>query len=254
MTIAITREVSSSINECELTFHERVTIDVARAREQHRAYCQALESLGSEVITLPQDPAFPDAVFVEDTAVVLDELAIITRPGAESRRREPDAVAEVLGRYRKLRRIEAPATLDGGDVLRVDRQLFVGLSTRTDPEAVRQLSAIAEPLGYQVHSVDVHAALHLKTAVTQVAANTLLINAEWVNRQAFSSFDLIEIDPAEPYAANALLIGDRVIYAREYPRTIERLTQRGIRLYAVPASELAKAEGGVTCCCLTFGS
>ena len=248
--IAITREVRPRIAECELTHLAREPIDTASARAQHHQYETLLEELGCKLIRLPAEPELPDSVFVEDTAVVLDELAVITRPGAESRRAETDSVVGVLKPYRRLFHIESSGTLDGGDVLRVGKMLYVGLSKRSNREGIKQLQDILLPFGYVVNSVKLRDCLHLKSAVTQVAENTLLINRAWTDEAIFQGFRLIDVAPPEPFAANALLIGDMVIYPEAFPETRRRLENQGIRLYTVNASELAKAEGGVTCCSL----
>jgi dimethylargininase len=248
--IAITRGVSATINDCELTHVERIPIDVARAREQHAAYEGALAALGCEIRRIPVDDRYPDAVFIEDTAIVLDELAVMTRPGAESRRGELDAVAMILGEYRTLVRIEAPATIDGGDVLQLDDVLYVGRTPRTNDAGIAQLRELIAPYGHRVVGVDVDGCLHLKSAVTRVAADALLMNRRWISPSIFNGWRTIDVDDAEPSAANALRIGDSVIFPEELTRTRRKLEAEGIELIAVPAGELAKAEGGVTCCSL----
>jgi dimethylargininase len=248
--IAITRGVSSTIDACELTHLARSPIDVALAREQHAAYESALASLGCDIRRIPADDRYPDAVFIEDTAIVLDELAVITRPGAESRRGELDAVAAVLGEYRTLVRIEAPATIDGGDVLQLDDVLYVGRTPRTMNEGIAQLRELIAPYGYRVIAVDVDGCLHLKSAVTRVGADALLMNRRWVSPSIFDGWRIIDVDDDEPAAANALRIGDCVIFPEELPRTRRKLEAAGIEVIAVPAGELVKAEGGVTCCSL----
>ena len=252
MWIAITREVSPRIAECELTHLAREPIDFQRARTQHRQYEALLEELGCKRVRLPAEPDLPDSVFVEDAAVVLDELAVITRSGAESRRSETVSVAEALRPYRKLFYIESPGTLDGGDVLRVGKALYVGLSKRSNREGIKQLQDILLPFGYVVNDVKLRDCLHLKSAVTQVAENTLLINRTWVDTAMFSGFQLIDVASSEPFAANALLIGNTVVYPVAFPETRQRLEKQGIRVRTVDVSELAKAEGGVTCCSLIF--
>jgi len=252
MQIAITREVSRSIAQCELTHLSRVQIDLELARSQHQRYQQALAELGCEVVSLEEQPELPDSVFVEDVAIVLDECAVITRPGADSRRPESDSIARKLSEYRKLVYIEAPGTLDGGDVLRVGKTLFVGLSGRSNRAAIDQLRALIAPYGYTVKAAEVSGCLHLKSAVSQAAENTLLVNPRWVNPADFGDFEWLEIDPAEEYAANTLLIGKSIIYPTSFPRTRQLLEQRGIRVVAVEVSELQKAEGAVTCCSLVF--
>ena len=249
---AITREVSESIGRCELTHVPRVAIDVDRAREQHAAYEEILAHLGCELIRLPEAPDLPDSVFVEDTAIVLDDLALITRPGAASRRAECEAIETTLRPFRETVRITSPGTIDGGDVLVMGRRIFVGRSGRTNEEAIAQVRRMVEPLGYRVAAIDVSGCLHLKSAVTGVAEDAVLVNEAWVDPACFAPFDIVRIDPSEPHAANALQVGDRVIYPLDYPRTAERLIQRGVRLELVDLSELAKAEGAVTCCSLVF--
>ena len=252
MTIALTREVSPAIVRCELTHLSREPIDLDRAREQHGAYEAALEAAGCTILRLPADPELPDSVFVEDVAIVTDELAILTRPGAVSRRPEIPAVAAALLRYRPVVAIEGEATLDGGDVLRIDRTLFVGQSRRTNAEGLTQLRRTLEPLGYSVVGVPVTRCLHLKSAVTQVRDRTVLLNPEWVAPQTFEAFERIDIDPSEPHAANALLVDGALIFPSAYPRTRERLEARGISVASIDVSELIKAEGAVTCCSLVF--
>lgn len=258
MLIAITREVSASLQRCELSFVEAAPIDLAAARLQHAAYCAALEACGCRVIALPAEDALPDAVFVEDVAVVLDEVAVLTRPGAASRRSEGASVATLLQEHRPLRAIEAPGTLDGGDVLRLDRTLYVGASARSNAAAVVQLRQWLEPFGYRVHSVPTRECLHLKSAVTRVGDDTLLINPQWVDADLFADWRLIEIDPTEPHAANAVRIGSgttaRLIYPSCFPRTLARLQDAGIDVVTVDVSELQKAEGAVTCCSILFNA
>jgi dimethylargininase len=250
--IALTRPVSPSITRCELTHLARTPIQLGIAHAQHREYERALEMAGCSLRRLPGEPELPDAVFVEDTAVVFDEVAIIARPGAPTRRLETQSVAAALASYRPLHFIEEPGTLDGGDVLRMGRRVFVGLSARTNAEAARQLGALLSPFGYTVHTAEVRGCLHLKTAVTQLDEGLLLLNPAWVSPDAFPGTSLVTVDEAEPFGANALRIRDAVIYPAELPRTRERLERRGLRILSVPSSELAKAEGGVTCGSLVF--
>lgn len=250
--IALTRDISPALQDCELTHLAREPIDLARARTQHEAYERALAELGCDVHRLPAGDDMPDSVFIEDVAVVLDEVAVITRPGAPSRRAETAAVADALAAYRRLVRLDAPARLDGGDVMVVGRALFVGRSERTNMTGIRQLRDALRRYGYTVQAVPVQGCLHLKTAVTPVGDGRLLINRDWVPADAFAAYELIDVDPDEPFAANALRIGDRVVYPTDFPRTRERLEAAGLEVVTVPADELAKAEGAVTCCSLVF--
>lgn len=245
--IAITRDVSINVSQCELTHLERTPIDYLRAATEQRDYRKTLASLGLTVVNLPGDPAYPDCVFIEDTAVVLPELAVITRPGAPSRRGETRVVADALAMHRPLVHIEAPATLDGGDVLVVDDRIYVGLSARTNEAAIGQLRFHTRR---EVVPVAVDGCLHLKTAVTRVSPDALLIHRDWIDASVFAGWTLIDVDPSEPFGANALRIGDVVVYPEEFTKTRARLEAHGIEVRTVPAAELAKAEGGVTCCSL----
>lgn len=247
--IAVTRDVSASIQRAELTHLERKPIDFARARDEHRLYRDALRALGCTVIELAADDAHPDCVFIEDTAVVLPHVAIMTRPGAESRRGELPPVEVELRRFRDVVAMTSPATLDGGDVLVAGDTIYVGLSSRTNAAGVQQLRTLS---GMKVVAVPVEGALHLKTAVTRVAERTLLIDRSCVDASMFADWHLIDVDPSEAFAANALLIGERVIYPAAFPRTRARLEDEGLDVVAVEANEIAKAEGGVTCCSLVF--
>ena len=239
---------------CELTHLPRVPIDVELARAQHRAYEQALSNAGYRVERLDTSPDMPDSVFLEDIAVVLDELAIITRPGAESRRRETPAVAEALARYRALHVIHPPGTVDGGDVLVAGRRVFVGRSSRTNDAAIVQMRQLLGPRGYTVCDMAVRGCLHLKSAATALDDDLLLVNRDWIDAAAFGGFSLVEVDPEEPAAANALRLADRMMVSASFPRTADRLRRRGLRLEIVEASEVAKAEGAVTCCSLIVDS
>jgi dimethylargininase len=252
MLMALTRAPSPALERCELTWLERAPIDVERAQAEHHAYEQCLAALGCTVRRLDADPALGDAVFIEDCAVVLDEVALITRPGAESRRAETPGVEQALRAYRPIRRIEPPGTLDGGDVLRLGRRIFIGLSRRSNAAALEQCRALLQPFGYQVAPVAVGGCLHLKSAVSVIGDDVLLVNPGWIDAAVFRAAEVVEIDPLEPHAANALRIAQAVVHPMAFPRTRRRMEQRGIRVVSVAAGELAKAEGGVTCCSLVF--
>lgn len=246
--IAITRAVSRALERCELTHLPRRPIDLALARRQHAAYEQALRDAGCEVCQLPERPDQPDSVFVEDTAIVLDEVAVITRPGAESRRGEVESMAAALRGLREIVRIEPPGTLDGGDVLRLERTLYVGTSTRSSGEGIAQLGRLLAPFDYRVVAVPLQGCLHLKSAATQVAPGQVLMNPDWVNADCFPGWEPIVVDPVEPHAANALLVGNALVYPASCPRTAGKLRAFGIDVRSVDMSETEKAEGAVTCC------
>ena len=252
MIIALTRDISPALARCELTHIARSVIDSDWARAQHAAYESALRVLGCHVERLAAGDEMPDSVFIEDTAVVLDEAAIITRPGARSRRGEVQAAQLALQPYRPLICIEPPGTVDGGDVLVVGRSLFVGVTGRTNAEGAGQLRQAAGRFGYDVRAVEVRGCLHLKSAVTALDHQTLLVQPEWVPADDFAAFDLIHVHLSEPAAANVLRVGARLLSADAFPHTCERLSRRGYDVSAVDVSELAKAEGAVTCCSLIF--
>ena len=252
MLTALTRPVSRSITRCELTHLPRFPIDLPTAQQQHTIYEDTLRSLGVKVISLPEEPDMPDAVFVEDTAIVLEECAVLTRPGAATRQPEVKSVAYVLSAFRTLIQVQAPGTLDGGDVLVVGKTVWIGIGSRTNVIAVDQVEQFLHPHGYSVHAVPVRGCLHLKSAVTQAAENILLINPDWVEKSEFPGYNFIEVDPAEHQAANILLVGDRAICQPVFPRTLARLRSAGIQPLLVDASELGKAEGALTCCSLLF--
>ena len=249
---ALTRDVSPSLADCELSFLEREPIDFGRAVAQHRAYCDALASVGVDVVRLPADEAFPDCCFVEDTAVVVDEVAVMASMGAASRRGELGAVERALAPNRPIARLTLPARLDGGDVLVVGRRVFVGRSARTDAAGAEALAAALRPYGYRVTPVAVTGCLHLKSAVTALDAETLLVNRAWIDTSPFAEFDLVDVDAAEPSAANVLAVAGRIRAHGGFVRTTARLADRGYELLAVDVSEFLKAEAGVTCKSIVF--
>ena len=260
MLTAITRQVSPSFNRCELTFHAKEPIDVAKAIAQHEAYEECLRQLGARVVSLPAEPNLPDAVFVEDAAVVVDEVAVIPMMGAPSRRPETESLARELSVYRPLKFMQVPATLDGGDVMRIGRRVFVGASSRTNAEGIARLRTALAPFDYEVTAVEVKQCLHLKSGCSYVGRNSILVNREWVDVTQLAGFELIDVPPSEPCAANALLIGDAtedviedvIIVPSAFPQTITLLEARSFIVKAIDVSEFQKAEGGVTCKSIVF--
>lgn len=250
--VAIVRPPSDALARCELTHLAREPIDVGRAREQHAGYTALLRELGAAVLVLPAQPDLPDAVFVEDVAVVLDELAVMTRPGAPSREPEVAAVAAALAGFRALAWLAPPATLDGGDVLRVDRTLYVGRSSRTNAAGIEQLAGHLAPFGYTVRAAPIGPALHLKSACTYLGRGVLLANPAWIDPTPFAGLDILPVDPAEPRAANTLRVGETVVMADGFPQTRARIEERGFTVRVVPLSELQKAEAGGSCMSLVF--
>lgn len=254
MLLAITRDVGPRFNECEITHIDRSPIDVNVAQSQHHGYVQALKEIGCAVLELPAEADLPDSVFVEDTAVVLPDVALITRPGADSRKPETASIVRALRPYRELVFIESTATVDGGDVLVLGKNIYVGMSTRSNQAAVNQMNNLLGKYGYEVNGVEMHDCLHLKTAVTRVDDQTLLINRKWVDIENFEGFDLIDVDESEPFAANCLPINHSIIFPVAFPETGAKLEARGYKLKPVVVDELAKAEGAVTCCSLIIAN
>jgi dimethylargininase len=250
---AITRKVSPGFASCQLEYLTREPIDVARAEAQHRNYEAALERLGARVVSLPAEPELPDCVFVEDPALVLDEIAVITRMGAESRRQESESLAAALARFRALVRMNAPATLEGGDVVRMGKMLYVGLSRRTNAEGTRQLAERVEPYGYHVLPVQVTRCLHLKSACCAVSDDTVLANRGLFDASAFDC-KKIDVPAEEPGAADVLRIDGTLLIPASFPRTAQLLKESGFQVEALDVSELQKAEAGVTCMSLVFGT
>jgi dimethylargininase len=252
MLTAITRKVSSALATCELSFIERKPIDMTQARMQHSAYEELLGKLGARIISLPEEPGLPDSMFVEDPAIVLDEAAVICSLGTEPRRKESPTIAAALEKFRKLAHVKLPGTLEGGDVLRVGRKVFVGITARSNPEGIRQLAVILEHYGYDLTAVPVSGCLHLKSAVTYLGRNTLLGNRAWFDWKRLENFEWVEVDPAEPHAGNALAIGESVIFPASFPKTREKIEACGFRVQPLDISELQKAESGLTCSSLLF--
>ena len=257
MSIAITRQPSPAITHCELTFVQRSPIDYTRALIEHGAYEKALKKLGLEVKRLPPLPDSPDCVFIEDPAVVFDEFALITRMGTPAREQETESLAKVLSHYRELKYLQAPATLEGGDILKNGKTIYVGVSPRTNHEAVAQLTALTRPHGYKVIPVVIEKCLHLKTACTFLDAETLLANPHWVSVDSFDPGNghkprLITCDPTEPFSANTLALEGKILISAGFPKTSDLVKKAGFPVIHLDISELAKAEAGLSCLSLIF--
>jgi dimethylargininase len=250
--IAITRRVGAALQACTLTFLERQPIDVPLAATQHEAYEIALRGLGLQVDSLAPIDDLPDSVFIEDTAIVLDELAIITRPGAVARRPEIAHTTQMLAHRCRLAFVDAPATIEGGDVIRLGKRLLVGVSGRTNEAGVHELRRIAKPLGYTVDPFPVRGALHLKSACTRIDDETLLAHAAWIEPTKLSVRRVLRVTGAEPLAANVVPVGDRILISAAFPETRFVLENAGYKTMSVDVSELHKAEGGLTCLSLLF--
>jgi dimethylargininase len=245
--MALTHVPSPAMAQCQLTHIERQPIDFGLALRQHEDYCRTLRECGAVVRTLDLYRDLPDCVFIEDTAVVLDEVAVLTSMGSPVRRPEVAGIEPELRKYREVRRIEVPATLEGGDVLRVGRTLLVGLSSRTSAAGAAALEAIAGPFGYVVVPVPVRGCLHFKSACTALDDERLLINPDWLDLRPLRGFELTRVAPEEPWAANVARVGTTVCAAAAHVRSVELIRRLGYDVRTVDQSEFAKAEGAVTC-------
>jgi dimethylargininase len=252
MPTALTRAVSRSIESCELTWLPRQKIDVARAIEQHRAYERCLSDLGVRVISLPEQPELPDAAFVEDPLVVVDEVAVAAPMGCESRRAESESLAAAVAPFRSVRKLRRPEKLEGGDVMRIGRTLFVGLSSRTDEAGIARLADELDGFGYRVIPVEVRGCLHLKSACCWLGDGAILANRAWVDTEPLRRFRILDVADEEPHAANVLRIGGTVVMPAAFPRTEKMLRCEGFNVRTVDISELMKAEAAVTCSSVIF--
>lgn len=268
-THALCRAVSPAIADCELSFIGREAIDVEKARKQHADYVAALQSLGVQVHQLPAEPTLPDSVFVEDTVLLFDELAVMTRPGALSRRAEVAGIEAAFRKYRSVvAHITEPGTIDGGDVLRIGKRVFVGLSQRSNQAAITQLAGLLAPFEYSVIAVPMQNCLHLKSAVTALSDDLVLINPDWVDAGYFSDYRQIGVAESEPHAANVVRItsaasiastssataatNESILMPSNFPETKALVQAAGFTVHTVDVSELQKAEGAVTCCSVLF--
>ena len=252
MLTAVTRAVSSRINQCELTFIDRQAIDIERAIRQHNNYQQLLKSLGINVIALAADDTCPDCCFIEDTALVLDELAIATRPHSDARRAEVAGVVPTIAKYRKIVHVDAPATLEAGDVLRIGSNLFIGITSRTNLEGIETVRKHAVPHGYHVYGVEVCGALHLKSVCTAVNERTVLADPSRIDIEPFAEYELIQVPADEGMAANVLLVNRTVCMHEGFHKTLAMLRERQIRVRTTDVSEFLKAEAGMTCLSIIF--
>jgi dimethylargininase len=250
--IALTHVPSPNMAQCQLTHLARQPIDQGRALQQHAAYCQMLRDCGAAVVTLDVNSDLPDCAFVEDTAIVLDEVAVLASMGTDGRRPEPASIEPELRKYREIHRVEATATLEGGDVLRVGRTLLVGVSSRTNAVGMAALEAIARRHGYAVRPVPVRGCLHLNTACTALDDRHLLVNPTWLDLSALPGFEMIPVPEQEPFAANVARVGASVCLAAAHVRTADLLRGLGCDVRTIDLSEFAKAEGGVTCLSILF--
>ena len=249
---AFTHRPSPLLGECQLTFIDRQPIDIDRTSAQHATYCASLQAAGIQVQVLETSLDLPDSAFVEDCAVILDELALLTRPGSPARQPEVERLAPLIARVRPVVRMGPPATLDGGDVLQIGKTLYVGVSTRTSPAGIAALAQAVQPHSYRVIPVPVHGSLHLKTACTALDDETLLANPQWIDLASFKGLRILPVPEEEPWGANVLRIGEHLWAQTAFPRTLEMLQREGYLIQEIDCSEFLKAEAGLTCLSLIY--
>jgi dimethylargininase len=247
---ALVREPSASLPLCELSYVHRSPIDLEAARAEHAGYCAALRAAGAEVRVLPALDHLPDATFVEDTAIVVDEVAVLGKLGVESRVAEVEAIAGALERYRRVRHLDQTgATLEGGDVLRIGRTVYIGRSGRTNDAGIEAFRSILEPLGYRPRVVPVQGCLHLKTACSSAGDGIVVLNPSWVSSNFFEQdgLSVVPVASSEPWAANVLRVADTLLIPAGNRATARQLRVTGLDPSEVEIGEFQKAEAGLTC-------
>lgn len=251
-TYAIVRDVPESFNRCVSNSNTYDDIDTELAKLQHQQYCKTLSLLGINLIRLDTDDSLPDCCFTEDTAVIIDDLAIITSPGIESRVAETIALEKTLALYKGIFRISQPGTIEGGDVLRIERTLYIGISSRTNSEGIRQMAAILEPRGYCIVPVEIRNTLHLKSVCTYLGNGLIIVAEGYFDLNIFSGFEKIIVPEEEAYCANCLSVNRRVIIPKGFPKTKELLEEKGLLVIELEMSEFRKADGALTCLSVIF--
>lgn len=252
MLIALTHTVSPNIMNGEVTFIDRKAVNYDLAVQQHDIYCQALSDCGAEVKKLSVNLNSPDSCFVEDTAIIFDEVAIITSMGISSRQHESKTIAPELDRYREIIHIELPAIIEGGDVLQIGRRVYVGLSRRTNIQGVHKLAQILKQWDYEIIPVELKNCLHLKTACTAISEEIILLNPQWVEPETFSDYKVLSVPKEEMWAANTIRVGDRILLQHGFPRTLELVSRNHNALEILNISEFSKIEAGLSCLSLIF--
>ena len=227
--------------------------DYELALQQHRAYIQALDSCGLEVLVLESNEDYPDSTFIEDVAVLTPDCAVITNPGAPSRKGEINGLREVLRQfYSKFEQIQAPGTLEGGDIMMVNSHYYIGLSNRTNLEGAQQLISILVKYGMSASLLELKDMLHLKTGLAYLENNNLLAAGEFINHPLFQKYHILPIDMNESYAANCIWVNDRVLVPAGYSIAKEMIEKAGYATIEVDVSEFRKLDGGLSCLSLRF--
>jgi dimethylargininase len=245
--IILTRTPSNSLAQAQLTHLARVPINYELAKIQHQRYCTTLSQLVSDIQVLPALTEFPDSVFVEDVFISLPDVSILCRPGAKSRLGEVDAISTHVPNDRPAVRLESPARIDGGDVLVIGKKIFIGQSSRTNSVAIKVITEIVTPFGYSVTAVKVLGALHLKTAVTALSDDLLVMNSRWINTSVFSDWRRLCVADSEPFAGNILKIANTIFVQSTHIDTANAISAAGFQVQLIDISEFAKAEAGLTC-------
>jgi dimethylargininase len=249
---ALTRGVSKKLDGCELTFRQREEIDLTKARRQLRAYRDLLRRWGIDVVGMRGSSMYPDCCFVQDTAVVLDEICVVASMGAATRRGETSEIEKSLMQHRKVVRIALPATFDGGDVVQIGKRLFVGLSTRTNGRGIDAFAKLVEPFGYKVVPVVVNGGLHLTTGCGVANDETVILNPRWLDASAFKNLRQVHVPEDEPWAANTIRVEGAVCVEANAPRTFELIQPYASTIETLDISEFRKAEGSLSCLSLIF--
>lgn len=249
----IVRRASKSMVDGITSAPELGKVDYSKAVEQQDKYIEAMKKCGVEVEILKAEEKFPDSCFIEDVAVCNRKFALITNPGAKSRNGEIEGMDEVLSKYYdNIERIVSPGTLDGGDVMMVKDHFYIGLSDRTNKDGALQFISHLEKYGMTGSVVEMDEMLHLKTGLSYLEDNILLITGEFLEYEMFNSFDKIEVDEDEAYAANSVRVNDYVITPKGYPKTLKKLKDKGLKVIEVDTSEFRKLDGGLSCLSLRF--
>lgn len=249
---AIVREIANTYNNCVVTFSDTPLIDVSLAKQQHNNYCNVLSQVGVDITKLEADDNLPDCCFVEDTAIIIEDIAIITYLGTESRVNETYEIEKSLKNYKKIYHINLPGTIEGGDVLKIDKKIYVGISQRTNIEGINQLALIVKDKGYEVIGVNIWDTLHLKSACTYLGNNVVIFSQGHFDESIFSSYDTIIVPKEEEYCANTLTINGQVLIPKGFPITKGLITIKGFSVIELEMTEIQKAEGALTCLSLLF--
>jgi len=252
MLTCVTHLPSPALQDCELTFVESEPISYEKAVKEHNNYCKMLEECGARIVTLDDNISLPDSVFVEDPIIVFDELAVLTSMGVKSRRKESAALEMFFRQYRDVKQISLPAKIEGGDVLKIGKRIYVGESPRTNNLGFQALCNILEPLGYEVTAVSVRGCLHLKTGCTALDEKNILINPDWVDETPFRDYKLIKTLPSEPFGANVLPLHNTICMNAAFPKTIELVKALGYKVVSTDITQFTKAEAGLTCMSVPF--